>query len=117
MPSSTSHHASFSRRRLILLFAAIVGAPLLWLTALQTGYVLAYQACDERSIAWVAVPTLAAVAASAALAVLGVRGHRSATADRVPMPFLGWMAMLMGIFMLVVLAASAIAPLLLRPCD
>src|SRR4051812_24201906 len=82
MPSSTSPHASFDRRLLIWLFVGIVGAPLLWLMTMQTGYVLAYQACDERSTSWVAVPTFIAVVIAAAITLTSLRSHRRASGHR-----------------------------------
>jgi Ni/Fe-hydrogenase subunit HybB-like protein len=117
MRSSTSRHASFDRAKLGLLLTGIVGAPLVWLTALQTGYVLAYQACDDRSVSWVVVPTLIAVTLAGGLAAVSIRARRRSRGDRAPMPLLGWMALLMSVLMFIVLGASAIGPFILRPCD
>lgn len=117
MPSSTSRRGSFDPGLLTILFAGIAGAPLLWLAALQTGYVLAYQACDDRSTSWVIVPALVFVAIVGAIAALSVRGHRRAGRDRVPMPFLGWVAVGMAGMMLLVMAVTAITPLFMQPCD
>jgi Ni/Fe-hydrogenase subunit HybB-like protein len=100
-----------------LLFAGIAGAPLLWLTALQTGYVLAYQACDDRSRSWVAVPTLIALALAIGIAVVSVVSSRRASRERLPMPFLGWLAIGMSALIVIVLVASTVAPLILHPCD
>jgi hypothetical protein len=117
MPSSTSRHASFDRVLLAMLFAGIIGTPLLWLTAEQTGYVLAYQACDARSTSWVVVPTLGLLAVIAVVGVIAMRGHRAARDGRLPLPILGWIAIGMAAMMIVVMAASAIAPIMLQPCD
>jgi predicted membrane-bound mannosyltransferase len=117
MRSSTSHRGSFDRRLLLLLFAGIAGAPLVWLTTMQTGYVLAYQTCDDRATSWVVVPTLTAIAILAALGVASIGVRRRAAAERQPMPLLGWLAVLMAATMIVVVAASAIGPLVLEPCD
>jgi hypothetical protein len=117
MPSSTSRHASFDRWLLAMLYAGIVGTPLLWLTALQTGYVLAYQACDARSTAWVIAPTFAAIIILVVLSLIAFRAHRRADGARLPLPLLGALAIGMSALMTVVMAASAIAPLVLGPCD
>ena len=117
MRSSISRHASFSRGLLALLFTGIVGAPILWLTALQTGYTLAYQACDERSTRWVGVPTFAALAIIALIAAVSWRAHRRAQRDRLPMPLLGELAVGLAALMVIVMIASALAPVMLQPCD
>jgi hypothetical protein len=117
MSSSTSRHGSFDPGLLTILFAGIVGAPLLWLTALQSGYVLAYQACDDRSTSWVIVPTFAFVVIVGVVAALSARGHRRAEGARTPMPFLGWVAVGTAGLMLVVMVATAITPLFMHPCD
>jgi hypothetical protein len=117
MPSSTSHHASLNTRLLGWLLVGVLGAPMLWLMTLQTGYVLAYQACDDRSNSWVLVPTIAAIAIAAIIALITVRAHRRASRDRIPLPFVGWLAIGMASLTVIVLVASAIAPLILHPCD
>jgi hypothetical protein len=100
-----------------MLYAGIIGTPLLWLTALQTGYVLAYQACDARSTLWVTAPTFGAIGLIAVLTLIAVRGHRRASGGRLPLPLLGVMAVGISVMILIVMAASAIAPVMLRPCD
>jgi hypothetical protein len=117
MPSSTSHRASFDRGLLAVLFAGIAGAPLIWLTALQTGYVLAYQACDDRSTSWVIVPTVSALAVAVGVALLSARGYRNAAGGRKPLPFLGQIALAISLMIALVIAASAIGPVVLHPCD
>ena len=100
-----------------MLFAGIIAAPLLWLTAEETGYALAYQACDARSASWVIVPTVGALAVLVILAIVTMRGHQTAKTDRRPLPFLGRLGIGLGVLMIIVMAASAIAPLMLHPCD
>jgi hypothetical protein len=117
MRSSTSHHASFDRRLLALLFTGIVGAPLLWLAALQTGYTLAYHACDARTTSWVGVPTFIMLGIVTTVAVTSWFAHRRAQRDRVPLPLLGEVAVGVGALMVIVMVASALAPVMLRPCD
>lgn len=117
MDSSTSRHASFDRGLLAVLFVGIAGAPLLWLAALQTGYTLAYQACDERSTSWVIVPTFATLAIVAIIALISLRAARRARRDRLPMPLMGWLALGMSSLMLIALIASSIAPVILHACD
>jgi hypothetical protein len=117
MPSSTSHHGSLNTRLLGVLLIGLLGAPLVWLTMLQTGYVLAYQACDDRSNSWVLVPALSALALAITLAAISARATLRANRERIPLPFVGHLAIGMSALMVIVLAASAIAPILLRPCD
>jgi hypothetical protein len=88
-----------------------------WLTAMQTGYVLAYQACDQRSTSWVVVPTLACLAIVAAIAVACRGAHRRAREQRLPMPLLGWLGAAIAALITIVMIASSIAPIMLHPCD
>jgi hypothetical protein len=99
------------------LLIGVAGAPLLWLMAMQTGYVLAYQACDTRSNSWVIVPTVAAIALAAIIAAVTGVAHRRAERERIPLPFVGSLAIGMACLMVLVLAVSAIAPIILHPCD
>ena len=97
--------------------AGVIGAPLVWLAALQTGYVLAYQACDDRSRAWVTAPTAAAIVIL--LAILGGAyiAELRARTTREPQPLLSWMGLGVAAMMVIVMVASIIAPIMLRPCD
>ena len=117
MRSSTSDHGSLNTRLFGVLLIGLLGAPLVWLTTLQAGYVLAYQACDDRSNSWVLVPALTALALAITLAALSARATLKANRERMPLPFVGRLAIGMSALMVIVLAASAIAPILLRPCD
>ena len=117
MRSSTSHRGLLNTRLFGTLLIGVAGAPLLWLMAMQTGYVLAYQACDTRSNSWVIVPTVAAIALAAIIAAVTGVAHRRAERERIPLPFISWVAIGMAWLMVLVLAASAIAPILLHPCD
>ena len=117
MPSSTLRRGSLNTRLLGVLLVGVIGTPIIWLTALQTGYVLAYQSCDDRSRAWVLAPTLAAVAAALIVTGIVMRGHRQASGARIPLPFVGRLALGMAALMVIVLTASAVAPAILHPCD
>jgi hypothetical protein len=98
-------------------FAGLIGAPFIWLTALQTGYTLAYQACDSQSRHWVTVPTAAALAAAVGTLAITAYGKRRAARSLEPQPFLAYLGLGLAALMVVVLVASLIAPLVLRPCD
>ena len=98
-------------------FAGLVGAPFVWLTALQAGYTLAYQACDSESRYWVTVPTAIALAAAIGLLAISGSATRRARQSLEPQPFLAAIGFGLAGLMVLVLAASLIAPLLLRPCD
>ena len=98
-------------------FTGLVGAPLIWLTALQTGYVLAYQACDSQSRYWVTVPTAIALAATAGTLLISYSAKRRAARALEPQPLLADLGFGLAAMMVIVLIASLIAPLMLRPCD
>ena len=98
-------------------FAGLFGAPLIWLIALQTGYVLAYQACDDRSRSWVAVPTFIAIAAAAATLIVALYGARRAGKALEPQPLLAKLGLGLAAISVIVLIASAIPALILMPCD
>ena len=98
-------------------FAGLIGAPLIWLTALQAGYVLAYQACDSQSRYWVTVPTAFALAAAAGSLLVAFLGKRCAHKTLEPQPLLASVGFGLAALMVIVLAASLLAPLMLRPCD
>ena len=98
-------------------FAGLIGAPVIWLSALQTGYTFAYQACDTQSRYWVTVPTAIALAIAAATLLVSFLGQRRAKQSLEPQPFLTYLGVGMAAMMVLVLTASLIAPLLLRPCD
>jgi hypothetical protein len=100
-----------------MVFAGIIGAPVLWLAALQTGYTLSYQACDARSTSWVAVPTFSALAIVAGVAIVCAMAQQRARRDRRPLPLLGAIALGLAVLMTIVLIASALAPVMLHPCD
>ena len=117
MDSSTSRHGSFNKGLLALLFAGIAGAPILWLSALQAGYTLSYQACDERNTNWVGVPTFATAGIIAVITIACWIGHRRAANDRLPMPMLGQLAVGLAALMVIVMIASSLAPVMLYPCD
>jgi hypothetical protein len=117
MHSSTSRHASFDHWLLAALYTGIIGTPLVWLMAIETGYVLAYQACDARSTSWVIAPTVAAIAIVVVLSLIALRAHRRASGGRLPLPLMGAVAIGISALMIIVMAASAIAPIALQPCD
>ena len=97
--------------------AGLIGAPLIWLTALQTGYVLAYQACDSQSRYWVTVPTAIAVAAAAGTLLIAFAAQRRSRKSLEPQPLLAALGFGLAGLMVLVLIASLIAPLILNPCD
>ena len=98
-------------------FAGLIGAPLIWLAALQTGYTLAYQACDSQSRYWVTVPTAIALVLTAGTVLIAFYGHRRAKQALPPQPLLAVLGIGLAVLMVIVLAASLIAPLMLKPCD
>lgn len=113
----TSRPDSCDRSVRVMAFSGLIGAPLVWLIALQTGYVLAYQACDDQSRSWVAVPTAIAIAAAAATLTVSLVARQRARNAHEPQPLLAKMGVGLAALMVIVLIASLAAPLMLQPCD
>lgn len=101
----------------LMAFSGVIGAPLIWLAALQTGYILAYQACDSQSRAWVIVPTAIALAGAAATVLVSLNARRRARRALEPQPLLATLGLGLAAMMVIVLTASLAAPVMLRPCD
>jgi hypothetical protein len=79
--------------------------------------VLAYQACDAQARSWVIVPTaVATILTIGAFGVVAVTQMRSHRADE-PQSLLARIGVGVAALMVIVMLASLIAPLLLRPCD
>jgi hypothetical protein len=117
MPSSTSHRGSSDRRLRVLALAGLIGAPLAWLTALQAGYSLAYQACDTDTRHWVTVPAVAGlVVVTVTLMAASRAWRRSSEADE-PRLLLARIGAGTAALMVIVMIASVVAPFVLRPCD
>jgi hypothetical protein len=117
MDSSTSRLVLSNRGRLVLLGVLIVGTPLVWLTLLETAYVLAYQACADRSNTSVHVAEAVALGVTVSLTVIAWTNYRPSQTRPQPIGFLGGAALLLTLLMLIVVLASGIGPLLLHPCD
>src|SRR4051812_43233865 len=80
MPSSISHHESFSRgRQLAAALTGLAAGPLAWAMLLETNYVLSYVACEQRHT-W-----MLHVAAATALLLIGL-GALAARFAAPPMP-------------------------------
>jgi hypothetical protein len=97
--------------------AVLVAAPMLWLAALQTGYTMAYQACDTGSRHWVTVPVVLALAATVVTAVGAGWALGRTVQSPPPAPMLARLSVGTAALMVIVLMASALAPFMLRPCD
>ena len=117
MASSTSPHAFSDRRLTALVIGVLVAAPLLVLLLLQANYVLAYQACADRSNIWLNVPSVAALLASVIVVALAWAGSVRATDARAPLPTLAMIALLLAVLSLLLVIALALPPLVLHPCD
>jgi hypothetical protein len=116
MGSSTWRPASSDRRRLTVLWTAILGGPLTWLILLQTDYALAYPACADRSNVWLLVPAGIAIVAAVILAAASWRWYRRPD-DPPARALLGAVGVAMSVGFLVLILATAIPPLILHPCD
>jgi hypothetical protein len=118
MDSSTWPRASSKRTRVAgLLIALVIIAPIVWLTMLEVGYVLAYQACADRTSAWIHKPNVAFTVIAIACAAGGWWLHGRWKNAPAPIGFLAGMALLVTGLIVIVVIASAIPPLILHPCD
>jgi hypothetical protein len=115
MDSSTSRHGSSDPRRWTLALT-VLAPPLVWLTLLQTNYVLAYPACAARSSVWLHVPGAAALALSLLLTSLALGGRRR-RAPGATHAFVADVGALVAVMFLVVVVATLVPPLVLHPCD
>ena len=61
MPASTSRPVSHERWRLAAVWAGLLAGPVVWLTLLQTNYVLAYVACEVQATWFMHLATAVAV--------------------------------------------------------
>jgi hypothetical protein len=116
MHSSILRPASSDRRRLLALWTAIIGGPLLALMLLQTNYVLAYAACGESDDTMLTGVAGGAMALAAALSVAAWRGRRRKD-DPSPRAFLGLIGVAMSVGFLIVIVAMTLPPLILHSCD
>jgi hypothetical protein len=105
-------HGSSSRSGTSI--AIVVGAPLLWLLMLETGYVLSHWSCGS-GVKW---PLHAVTGGTAVLlsGVLWMMPRRSGPDGDSAHSFLATLALWMTIGFIVVVVASAIQPLIIQPC-
>src|SRR5687767_3690129 len=107
MRSSTSPHVFSDRRLRIISIGALFAAPLLVLNLLQTNYVLAYQACADRSHTWLIVPSAVAIALSLAVVGIAWTAWVGGTRAKRPLDFLGASSLLLALLMLIIIVAMA----------
>ena len=92
--------------------AIVIAAPLLWLTMLETAYLLSHWSCGT-GITW----PLHAVIFSTAMLLAGVLWMRPRTTHpESPSSFLASMALWMAVGFILVVMASAIQPAIIQPC-
>jgi hypothetical protein len=115
MDSSTSRRTFSDRRHRIASVLLVIGAPLVWLLLLQTDYVLTYAACAARSNASLQAGAALAAAAATVLVVIAWRSRRHA--ENGTDSFLADVAVLTTVLFAVVVAATALPPVALHPCD
>lgn len=128
MPSSIWRPDSGSRLRHVALWAGLLGPPVLWLTLLETNYVLAYEACGDREKWFLHV----AIGVSIALgAIAGLAAWKSGPPhddDERSEPWsirtreirARWMsaaAVALTAWFVLVMAAMLVPPLVLFSCD
>ena len=130
MSSSTSRPVSHERWRLAALWAGLLTGPLVWLTLLETNYVLAYVAC-ETGRTW--FMHLAIAAALLLVATAGYAAWRASYGDMLAPEHLTpplsdetrrqrsrWMSLAGVIFsawFIIVILAMEVPILVLRECQ
>ncbi|HYE89325.1 MAG TPA: hypothetical protein VEA16_23405 [Vicinamibacterales bacterium] len=97
--------------------ALLVIAPLVWLTMLEVGYVLAYSACADGTNNWLHKTNVALAGISVAAAGTGWWTYRRFQSAGPPVGFLAALAFLVAGLTLIVVIASAIPAFILHPCD
>jgi hypothetical protein len=120
-----------------VLWAAVLGSPLLFLVLLQTNYVLAYPSCAARSNAWILVSSAIGFALVLLLTLgashvwrtdpqqqregpAGLSEQRNPIGEDLSMAarhFLSVLGLLLSGLTVLLVIGLAIPPLLLRPCD
>lgn len=124
MSPSTSHPGS-SRRDLLLLWAAILAGPLLFLADLQTSYMLAGPACEAGARGILLPSTAVAAGLVVAAGMLAVRRLRTLPQDadpegaRVPdrNRFLAMAGVVLSAGFLLLIVANLVPKLILGLCD
>lgn len=128
MPSSIWRPDSGSRLRHLALWAGLLAGPLLWLTLLETNYVLAYSACSGRQ-KWFLFATIAATLALAgAVAYAAWKSGPPQDLDASSPPWspltrevrARWMSIAgvaFTLWFLIVMLAMSVPPAVLGPCD
>jgi hypothetical protein len=100
-----------------LLVALTILAPVVWLTMLEVGYVLAYRSCADKTTWWIHKPNVVFTAIVLAGVGLAWWLYRRYTTAAAPVAFLAGMALLVSGLIAIVTIASAIPALILHPCD
>jgi hypothetical protein len=123
MPSSISHHESFSRGRcLAASWIGLAAGPLAWAMLLETNYALSYVACEQRQT-WMlhlAAATalllvgFGALAARAAAPSMPTDSQPSVAAARARFMALG--GLMLCAWFAAVIVATEIPVLVLHPC-
>jgi hypothetical protein len=105
-------HVSSSRSGTSI--AIVLGAPLLWLVMLETGYLLSHWACGT-GMKW---PLHLVTGGTAALlaGVLWMMPRRSDDGADSLLNFLSTMALWMTVGFILIVVASAIQPIIIEPC-
>lgn len=128
MPSSIWRPDSGNRRRHLALWAGLIGPPVLWLTLLETDYLLAYAACSSQQTWFLYVAIAASCALAATAGFAGWRMGPPEDRDERSAPWTvrtreiraRWMsvsAVALTLWFLIVMLAMAIPVVVLRACD
>ena len=128
MASSTSRPASSDPGRLARLWVGLLAGPVVFLAVLETNYVLAYVACEQRQ-AWMIHLASAAAIVLVACAALGawraaLPGHEverpttdlgETSADR--NRFMAYGGVALSVWFIIAILALEIPPIVLKPCQ
>ena len=128
MASSTSHHAWHEPRRNAALWAALLAGPILFLTLLETVYVMSYVSCETRHTWFLHLAVfVAALLVAGAAWTAWTHGPPADTQDRTPPVTRStaevraqWMAFAglgLSLWFIVVIMALEIPILVLKTCQ
>ena len=127
MRSSTLRRAYHDPRRVAVLVLGVLAGPVVWLTLLETNYVLTYVACEQRHEWMLQLATIIAVALVAAAGAGAWRARTTGTTETETLDqdatselrarFLAYGGALLSAWFILVILATEIPIVILHPCQ
>lgn len=117
MPSSTSRPAfpeAHDAAREVALWTGVLAGPVVWLTLLETNYVMSYVACEVRQTWFLHLATLIAVALTAGA---GLWGWSAGQGENPRARWMGHASLASSIWFILVILSMEIPVIVLRTCQ